>query len=650
MSFSLILCAQIHQILIEISRFRLSLSQVDTLWACLSNDIECADCLFHWLQGQVKGGSQHALGSNALQHIYLKRLSELKPENISMVALALFQQLFVMGITEQLKDENSDVAGMDYLWKIALRANDTEVSLAAIQYINTYYMEHQLKNEHEFVSQCMSYLKQAAEGLNTPEVEERSIMCVQRALMLLNTHLETFRRRYAYHLRRWALDGKGINSHSNFRSEGPGPPIKIILQPGGLPDKSILTLSQSDLIADLKAEIAKWWENLQGSVKTGGGSTAPVLGHLLSEGPLRIITQGQEITADYDERSLMDVGFKDNQIVYVSLGGRGGRRREHLEHPSMLPPPAKECLPTVLLLKSPYFEQLFHLMQTLGNMKMKRKSGFSQHTQAQVLSRRVWDILAMLPTSPQLLETFKSLKFDDGKDDSKKTGYSLKEVLDPSNFQKFMYSLHIVESLCKSKFGAKMTPVKQQLKMKITKQNKEKLLNAKKSGCSKENDPGNEAVKSNDSNSKAEEGSSNNKEEDAKMSENSSSKEIDPEQLKADEMKKALEWSEQFIKVGGLKHLFDILMSGALQRNNDDFDEWRHDCLCSLLMILCLLGVEDFKQEENVIVIPKLSGNLLSLMDVKRTIERFSSILNEAAMPIRGNHYKTGFWGRAQVR
>jgi ubiquitin carboxyl-terminal hydrolase 34 len=626
--------------------FRLSIPQVDNLWACLSNDPECADCLFHWLQNQAKGGAQHALGAVSLQHIYLKKLSELKPENISMVALALFQQLFIMGISE----ENTDVAGMDYLWKIALRANDTEVSLAAIQYINTYYMEHQLKNEHEFVFQCMNYLSQAAEGLNSPEIEEKSIMCVQRALMLLNTHLETFRRRYAYHLRRWALDGKGIAAHSSFRSEGPGPPIKIILQPGGLPDKSVLQLSQTDLIADLKAEIAKWWENLQGNVK-GSGNAAPVLGHLLSEGPLRIITQGQEITSEYDERSLMDVGFKDNQMVYVSLGGRGGRRRDHTDHPSMLPAPSKDCLPTVLLLQSPYFEQLFKLMQTLGDMKQKRKSGNSQHTQAQVLSRRVWDILAMLPTSPSLLEAFKNLKFESNgaNEDAKKPLYSMKDVLDPKNLQKFMYSLHIVESLCKSKFAAKLSPVKQQLKMKITKHNKEKMLNAKKSGSSKENsDPGNESAK------KEEKSEESNPEESKVSCSVILDERPEAEVQKAtndisENLKKALEWSEQFIKFGGLKHLYDILMSGALQRTSDDFNEWRHDCLCSLLRILCLLGVEDLKQEDNVIVIPKLSQDMLKLMDVDKTIERISTILNEASIPMRENHYKTGFFGRAQV-
>lgn len=65
--------------------FRLSLEQVDILWEWLANDPECADCLFAWLQGQAKGSDQHALGIDTLQHLYLKKLPELRPEGITMV-------------------------------------------------------------------------------------------------------------------------------------------------------------------------------------------------------------------------------------------------------------------------------------------------------------------------------------------------------------------------------------------------------------------------------------------------------------------------------------------------------------------------------------------------------------------------------------
>lgn len=58
---------------------------------------------------------------------------------------------------------------MGHLWKIALRAANTDVSLAAIQYINSYYMGQQLKLEKEFVAHCMNHLKQAAEDLDKYE-------------------------------------------------------------------------------------------------------------------------------------------------------------------------------------------------------------------------------------------------------------------------------------------------------------------------------------------------------------------------------------------------------------------------------------------------------------------------------------------------
>ncbi|XP_059621857.1 ubiquitin carboxyl-terminal hydrolase puf [Phlebotomus argentipes] len=678
--------------------FRLSLEQVDALWAWLANDTECSDCLFAWLQTQAKGsGDQHALGIDTLQHLYIRKLPELRPEGISMVALGLFQQLCSLARLAAHYDTGSDmsldIVGMSHLWKIALRANNTDVSLAAIQYINSYYMGQQLKLEKEFVAQCMNHLTQAAEDLNNVERQEHALMCVQRALMLLNTHLETFRRRYAYHLRRWALEGKGIAAHSALRSEGPGPPIRIILQPAGVPDKSVLHLHSTDLVADLKAEVAKWWESIQSGVKTSG-ATAPVLGLLLSEGPLRIITQGQEITAEYDERSLADVGFKDNQMVYVSLGGRSsGRRRDPGDHPSLQPPPPKECLPTVLLLQPKYFEQLFKLMQTLGDMKTLGKGGNRQpHTKAQLLSRRVWDILAMLPTSPTLLENFKNImhqkaaKTDEEMETEvpeKPSMMNVEDLLDPRNLQKFMYSLHIVESLCKTKFTAgklaEKAPVKAQA---IKASNPQKIMsklsvkvvaNRKASGGEKgetdvtlcntpmELEEQGSGGGDNASNcvENAEVDESESKQMEIGETENSSSADtenqppLDPNKVKkiiTSEI--TISWSTIFVKCGGLRKLYDILMSGVLQPDEscgDDFNEWRHDCLASLLRILCLLGMEEMKPDDTPLTIPKLNEHMLPLMSVRPTLKRLSSILNDSSLPLNPHHFKTGIWGRAQV-
>lgn len=102
--------------------------------------------------------------------------------------------------------------------------------MGAIQYLNSYYMGQQLQQEDDFVSKCMFHLSSAAERLIsknddcqgtslTPGVtiedgkeiektsdkqniyehmtEEAALQCIQRALLLLKTHLDTFKRRLA---------------------------------------------------------------------------------------------------------------------------------------------------------------------------------------------------------------------------------------------------------------------------------------------------------------------------------------------------------------------------------------------------------------------------------------------------------------------
>lgn len=511
-------------------------------------------------------------------------------------------------------------------------------------------------------------------------------MCVQRALMLLNTHLDTFRRRYAYHLRRWALEGKGFGAHSALRNDAIGPSIRIILQPGGLPDKSILHLHTTDLVADLKAEIAKWWETLQGGAKSSGVA-APVLGLLLSEGPLRIITQGQEITSEYDERSLADVGFKDNQMVYVSLGGRSGRRRDVADHPSLQPAPPKECLPNVLLLQEEYFEELFKLMQKLGDMYVPGKNGDLQpHTKAQLLSRRVWDILAMLPTNPDILDRFKSLgyvdenmaeaKNEDGEQQPVIAVDEVQSLLDPKNLQKFMYALHIVEALSKTKNSnccntsgdaagcAKPLQVKGKViigPVKIVTP-KPKVGDSSAPKATLSPDKGDENKDPQIHHGKAVTDAKDEPElmeKIAAQDENAMTETPAPVAAPNSSPTKpgfatrsasvSQEWTEVFVRSGGMRHLFDIFMSGVLQSEHNCENEWRTDCLASLLRILCLLGVDELKPEDTLLTVPAINENMMPLISAKLTLRRLASILSDASRPTNPHQFKTGYWGRAQV-
>lgn len=66
---------------------------------------------------------------------------------------------------------------------------------------------------------------------------ETNLLVIQRGLILLKNHLEAFRKRYAYHLRNWQIDGKGIVSHQRSLSDKQSSLIRVQLQPAGIGEK-----------------------------------------------------------------------------------------------------------------------------------------------------------------------------------------------------------------------------------------------------------------------------------------------------------------------------------------------------------------------------------------------------------------------------
>lgn len=47
--------------------------------------------------------------------------------------------------------------------------------------------------------------------------------------------------------------------------------------------------------------------------------------------------------------------------------------------------------------------------------------------------------------------------------------------------------------------------------------------------------------------------------------------------------------------------------------------------------------------------VPQLNEAMLQMLNVDGVMARLTSILYDASLPRDPNHYKTGFWGRAQV-
>ncbi len=83
----------------------------------------------------------------------------------------------------------------------------------------------------------------------------------------------------------------------------------------------------SDQVADLRAEVTHWYENLQKEQMNqqaqlqefgqSGRQPADFASGLM--GPVRMISSGHELTTDYDEKTLHELGFKDMQVTACVL-------------------------------------------------------------------------------------------------------------------------------------------------------------------------------------------------------------------------------------------------------------------------------------------------------------------------------------------
>ena len=99
------------------------------------------------------------------------------------------------------------------------------------------------------------------ELVTRPEkTQDELLVRITRALLLLKTYLETFRRRYAYHFRRMSIEGQGVSTHAELIEANSASPLKILVQTAGYQEKVTFEMQSTDLLAELRAEIQAWWE------------------------------------------------------------------------------------------------------------------------------------------------------------------------------------------------------------------------------------------------------------------------------------------------------------------------------------------------------------------------------------------------------
>ena len=100
--------------------------------------------------------------------------------------------------------------------------------------------------------------------------------------------------------------------------------------------QKLIEMLSTDLIAELRAEVTRWWHQLQrqqqqklkdlaqqpsasSSKSASVFFNTPILGAMLGDTPLRMIASGQELTPDCDERTLAEMQIKDHQVRTACL-------------------------------------------------------------------------------------------------------------------------------------------------------------------------------------------------------------------------------------------------------------------------------------------------------------------------------------------
>lgn len=216
--------------------FELTRQHVEILWDSLIqfndlnthstvtkvNSLSIKDDLFNWFSSQAKNKDQHAVNIETFKIIFINKMPYLDPNQFSQTALHLYQELFKIykysynqlqsqqTAIENLNNKQIESAAIDYIWKLAFKSSNKDVSLAAIQFLNSHYIQtdniSNIENENQFIDRCMCYLmNEAYTNLLQKSIldVEANLAIIERGLLLIKNHLDSFQRRHSYQLRIW---------------------------------------------------------------------------------------------------------------------------------------------------------------------------------------------------------------------------------------------------------------------------------------------------------------------------------------------------------------------------------------------------------------------------------------------------------------
>uniref|UniRef100_A0A3Q4AJ23 Ubiquitin carboxyl-terminal hydrolase 24 n=1 Tax=Mola mola TaxID=94237 RepID=A0A3Q4AJ23_MOLML len=305
------------------------------LWECLVSGPDVCELdremCFEWF---TKG--QHDLESDIQQQLFKEKILKLEPYEITMNGFNLFKTFFenvnlcdhrLKRQGTQLCVERLDLAGMDFIWRIAMESPDEEIANEAIQLIITYSytnLNPKMKKDSvslhkKFIADCYKRLEAASSALGGPTLthavtkatkmltatamptvatsvqspsRSTKLVIIERLLLLAERYVITIEDMYSVP-RTILPHGASYNGH----------PVTLHVTYESTKDTFTLETHSNDTIGSIRWKIS---EHLSCPVDN-----------------VQIFANDSVLTMNRDQKLLSQLGFSDEQSLTVKSSGTG---------------------------------------------------------------------------------------------------------------------------------------------------------------------------------------------------------------------------------------------------------------------------------------------------------------------------------------
>ncbi|XP_037554150.1 ubiquitin carboxyl-terminal hydrolase 24 [Nematolebias whitei] len=305
------------------------------LWECLVSGPDVCELdremCFEWF---TKG--QHDLESDVQQQLFKEKILKLEPYEITMNGFSLFKTFFenvnlcdhrLKRQGTQLCVERLDLAGMDFIWRIAMETPDEEIANEAIQLIITYSytnLNPKMKKDSvslhkKFIADCYKRLEAASSALGGPTLthavtkatkmltatamptvatsvqspsRSTKLVIIERLLLLAERYVITIEDLYSFP-RTILPHGASFNGH----------PVTLHITYESTKDTISLETHSNETIGSVRWKIS---EHLSCPVDN-----------------VQIFANDSMLTMNRDQKLLSQLGFSDEQSLTVKSSGTG---------------------------------------------------------------------------------------------------------------------------------------------------------------------------------------------------------------------------------------------------------------------------------------------------------------------------------------